>query len=1078
MKNSPTKSILDKFSQHSSFLAILEKLRTNRKVSLNTTNSSALSFFIATLSRSLKNKIIITSPEEEELDNISRDLLTFSIKKDQVSLLPCPPDQEAFLKDSQATINFSKSIVNLLTKQKAILLARTENLLQEIPKPESILSVALSLTINQTISQDKIIRFLVENGYEMSDFTEDVFSFSRRGYILDFFPPYHDFPIRIEFFGDTITSIRYFDTETQRSLKKLKNIVIYPEIISLKAKEKYPLPRIIPTKSIIIFLHHDRHRDNYEKIQSLLPDKVKTITVNDLQDPEYTLPFFIPNGKNRFSSFIKEILEIEKKDRNPTILIFSDTPTQSKHIQQILKTRHINTAQIISNPLHESFFIPEQGVYIFSTSYFSGKKISTYRQLPKTVKESYIEQLNLENLNPGDYLVHSAYGIGKFQGLQKIYAFGAERECLVLEYRGGDKLYVPVENFNQLNKYYGTGKTPPLLNKLGSGEWERLKSATRKTAEKIVRELVEIYAKRLNSKGHSFSPDTELQLEMESEFAFEETPDQIKAIEQIKEDMEKPYPMDRLLCGDVGFGKTEVALRAAFKAVCDSKQVAFLVPTTILAEQHYRTFKERLKNYPINIEVLSRFIPKDRQRKIIEKVKSGIIDILIGTHRILSKDICFKNLGLLIIDEEQRFGVKQKEHFKKLRLNIDVLSLSATPIPRTLYLSLIGARDISLINTPPKFRHPIHTEIINFDIEKIKDGVYREISRGGQIYFVHDRVNSIISLTEKLKKIFPDLEINFVHGQMPPRKIEDTMHKFINRKVDLLVTTPIIESGIDLPNVNTIFINNAHNFGLSQLYQLRGRVGRGTRKAFAYLIVNKPSQLSETALKRLIAIKKFTALGSGYQIALKDIEVRGAGNVFGLEQSGHINAIGYDMYIRILKEALETYRTNSSKQKEKAPLESEFEVDISFPLPCLIPSSYISNDSIRIFYYKKISAATEPEEIKFIFEDIRDKFGPPPSEVINLLNLFTTRLLCQKLMFEKVSFRENSVLVKFDRRSPLLNNHPLEILKKLHSETRIGFKFTPEDRYSVILFIRKHNIKELNEFLLKLLYNLNLKRVA
>ncbi|MCK4640557.1 MAG: DEAD/DEAH box helicase, partial [Candidatus Marinimicrobia bacterium] len=568
------------------------------------------------------------------------------------------------------------------------------------------------------------------------------------------------------------------------------------------------------------------------------------------------------------------------------VFLFCANDSQQSRLSTLLQSE---TISVISAPLSNSFEIPDINLFVYTDIdiFDKKRKTKTFNFLPEDVQHS---AFNPDEINVNDLLVHLDYGVGKYVGLNKVDAFGSTRECLVIAYDDGDKVFVPLEKMTVVHKYRSAGGFVPKLSKLGSGEWDRLKLRTKRSIEDVSQEIIELYSMRLKSTGFAYSKDNDFQLSMEAEFSFEETPDQLKAILDIKKDMESDLPMDRLLCGDVGFGKTEVAIRAAFKAVNDSKQVVILAPTTILSDQHFVSFTKRLNKYPISIALLSRFVKKADQKRVLQDLSDNKIDVVIGTHRLLSKDIKFSDLGLLIIDEEHRFGVKDKDRIKKFRANIDVLSLSATPIPRSLHFSLIGARDFSLINTPPKERLPIFTETVSFDKNIIVRAVYHEISRGGQVFFVHNEIKTIASITASLEKMFPDLIIRFVHGQMPEKLLEPIMLDFINNNIHVLVTTAIIESGIDIPNANTIFINNSQNFGLSQLYQLRGRVGRHNRRAYAYLIVSNPSRLSPQAIKRLQTIQRHTSLGSGYSIAIEDLEIRGTGNVFGLEQSGNIHA--------------------------------------------------------------------------------------------------------------------------------------------------------------------------------------------
>jgi transcription-repair coupling factor (superfamily II helicase) len=609
------------------------------------------------------------------------------------------------------------------------------------------------------------------------------------------------------------------------------------------------------------------------------------------------------------------------------------------------------------------------------------------------------------SLSSGDFVVHIDFGIGRYAGLETLSIDEKKRDCLLLIYKDGDKLYVPVEKFNRIQKYIGKDGEPN-LSKLGSSTWEKTKEKTKEALKEMAEELIQLYAERKAKPGYSFSVDTPWQKELESSFIYEETPDQIEAIEVIKKDMEKPVPMDRLICGDVGYGKTEVALRAAFKCVMDGKQVAVLVPTTILAQQHYTTFSERLKDYPVQVEVLSRFKSPKEQKGIIDSVEKGRIDIIIGTHRLLQKDIQFKELGLLIIDEEQRFGVTHKEKLKKFKKSVDVLTLTATPIPRTLQLSLFGAKDMSIINTPPKDRLPIQTSISRFDKELIAEAILREADRGGQVYFVHNRVESINSIYDLLRKLLPELRLAVAHGQMEEKVLEKIMLQFLEGKYDCLLCTNIIESGLDLPNVNTILINRADRFGLAELYQLKGRVGRSNRKAYAYLLVPDFGDLTPQARKRLSAIQQYTQLGSGFYLALRDLEIRGAGNILGPQQHGFIEEIGFDLYCRLLDEAVKEIKGEEIKKIKETKLEIDLDLFLS--------PEYIEDSQLRMEIYKKLSEIKKKEEVDNLKIELQDRFGPLPREAQELLEVSEIKLLSQAKEISRLSLRGDRLRIEFD----------------------------------------------------------------
>ncbi|HRC81792.1 MAG TPA: transcription-repair coupling factor [Sedimentibacter sp.] len=681
---------------------------------------------------------------------------------------------------------------------------------------------------------------------------------------------------------------------------------------------------------------------------------------------------------------------------------------------------------------------------------------STKRKSRKAKRRKGAEIEVFTDLKVGDYVVHEHHGIGQYVGIEKIRVQNIQKDYLCIKYKGDDKLYVPVDQLSLIQKYIGSDTEKPKLNKMGSSEWIKTKERTKAAIENMAGELIKLYAKRKVTKGYAFSKDTEWQKEFEYKFPFEETEDQLRCVREIKRDMEKDTCMDRLLCGDVGFGKTEVAMRAAFKAVMDAKQVAMLVPTTILAQQHYNNIVDRFRGYPIKIEMLSRFRTPYQQKKIISDLNKGLIDIVIGTHKLLSKGVKFKDLGLLIIDEEQRFGVRHKELIKQLKSNIDVLTLSATPIPRTLHMSMIGVRDMSIISEPPGDRLPIQTYVIEYNEGLIKDAIEKEISRGGQIYYVHNRVVDIDHTAAKLRKLLPDARIAVAHGQMSERHLENIMLEFVNKEYDILVCTTIIETGMDIPNVNTLIIENADYFGLSQLYQLRGRIGRSNKVSFAYLTYEKDKMLSEVAEKRLKAIKEFTEFGSGFKIAMRDLEIRGSGNILGPEQHGHMLAIGYDLYVKFLNRAI--------KELQGKEVEEDIETSVDLNVDGYIPSSYIENEEQKIEIYKKIAAAENKNDIFDITEEIIDRFGNIPDQVDNLLKISYIKSLCKKLRIKAIT--QTGKTVNFEMTENDLSQDIIEFLIKNYYD-KISFVGTNEPiiRYKLETLEQKKLLKELEEFL-------------
>ena len=642
------------------------------------------------------------------------------------------------------------------------------------------------------------------------------------------------------------------------------------------------------------------------------------------------------------------------------------------------------------------------------------------RPLPRRVRrpKAVTPEAFFADMAPGDYVVHIEHGIGIFHGLVELTLDGVKREYLEVEYDGGDRLYVPIHQADRLSRYVGVGDRPPVLNRLGTAQWAQVKARAKRAVEDIARDLLELYAAREVIPGHAFSPDHPWQAELEASFPYIETEDQLRAVEEIKADMEKPKPMDRLVCGDVGYGKTEVALRAAFKAVMDNKQVAVLVPTTVLAQQHYMTFRERLKPFPVEVEMLSRFRSRREQQEILERLKAGLTDIVIGTHRLIQDDVAFKDLGLLIIDEEQRFGVTHKEKLKQMRKEVDVLTLTATPIPRTLYMSLTGVRDMSTINTPPEERLPVKTYVGEYDETLIRKAILRELDRGGQVYFVHNRVQSIHLIARRLRRLVPEATLAIAHGQMPEKRLEQVMLDFAAGKIDVLVCTSIIESGLDIPNVNTLIVNQANQFGLADLYQLRGRVGRGARRAYAYFLYDHPYRLTESARQRLQTILEASELGSGFSIAMRDLEIRGAGDLLGTRQHGHIAAVGFDLYCRLLAQAVRELK-EKREESETLKVSKTFRVlslappvSIDLPLAAFIPKEYVPDSSLRLRLYRRMAGLITMEEVDDMERELRDRFGPLPEAVANLLYQLRLKVLALRAGVQAISLREGQIALR------------------------------------------------------------------
>ena len=753
----------------------------------------------------------------------------------------------------------------------------------------------------------------------------------------------------------------------------------------------------------------------------------------------------LSNYNGQFDLLVNDIKE--RKEKGYKTLILAGTRTRGERLVKTLRDMEVESvykdnvdsieygeAVITFGNLIKGFECPD-----FKVSVISDKEVfgEAKKVLPKkkNKKKGVGKITSFTELKPGDYVVHANHGIGVFKGIKQIDVAGNTRDYLDIVYDKGDKLYVPVDQLDLVQKYIGSEGNTPKINKLGGTEWQKAKAKVRKSINEIAEDLVKLYATRAALKGYKYSKDTEWQKQFEDEFPYEETPDQLSSLEEIKKDMESDKPMDRLLCGDVGYGKTEVAIRAAFKAVMDGKQVAFLVPTTILAEQHYKNLTKRFSDFPVKIDMISRFRSTKEQRATLKALKEGNVDILIGTHRLVSKDIEFKDLGLLIVDEEQRFGVAQKEKIKNLKKNVDVLTLSATPIPRTLHMSITGVRDISVIETPPEERYPIQTYVVEQNDQLIRDAILREMGRGGQVYFVYNRVESIEGMANYIRELVPECKVGIIHGQMTEKELETEMMNFMNKEYDVLVCTTIIETGIDIPNVNTMIVNNADKMGLSQLYQLRGRVGRSNRIAYAYFIYTKDKVLTEIAEKRLKALKDFTELGSGFKIAMRDLEIRGAGNMMGSSQHGHMAAIGYDLYCRMLEDTVKLIKGEIDKE----PIETTVDIKID----AYIPSSYIQDEIQKIEIYKKIAAIESLEEYQDIKEELEDRYSALPEAVYNLMDIAYIKSLAKELLIEEIKETPKEVRFKFQQGYKDFNNIYKILLKKYKENIILYFGDIP-----------------------------------
>jgi transcription-repair coupling factor (superfamily II helicase) len=1029
-------TLVKQVSETSLFSEFLSYTDSNNRVFVRESVGSLTSFAINELNGSFKTILVITDTEENERF-LKADLNVISKSK----LISFPstnhkPYDSGQIVDSGSLVLRSEALEHIKSRGKKIVTASASAISEKVAPPHVLDKVSVSVSKGDTLELDKLKEQLVDQGYNPTRFVDEPGDFAVRGGIFDVYPFAGEYPIRLEFFGDELESIREFDADSQRSVSFLNQAKFIPDLTNLPDSEKASFLSYFDEKTALILINPELISANIEELYHQ-----SALAYNELDDAEVASPEELYLSETEYNesikNFEKEIIfgssspnkesfelaskpqpdfhgnfELLRKDITKQslagnhVLICCDNDGQKRRFEELLgeRTKEFDYSLLIES-LHEGFIYSPANLCVYTDHQIFNRY---YRPKIKRRKhQGGISFKELKDLNIGDFVVHVDYGIGKFAGFKNIQVKETEQEVVVLRYKDDSVLYVNVSSLHKLQKYSGKEGTAPRITKLGSGEWARKKAQTKKKVKDIARELILLYAKRKAQKAYSFSDDTSWQTEMEANFQFEETPDQDLAIQAVKQDMQSEQPMDRLVCGDVGFGKTEVAVRAAFKAVMDHKQVGVLVPTTILAEQHAKTFQKRMGKFPVSVEVLSRFRSKAEQTKVLKKLDAGEVDILIGTHRILSKDIKFKDLGLIVVDEEQRFGVSAKEKLKEFRAAVDVLTLTATPIPRTLQFSLMGARDLSIINTPPPNRQPVYTEIHSFNEELIKDAILQEMSRGGQVFFINNRVKNIEEVAEMIRRLVPDVRVRFGHGQMTGSQLEKIITDFYAHKFDVLVSTNIVENGIDIANANTIIINQADNFGLAELHQLRGRVGRSNRKAFCYLITRPIQTLTPEARKRLLALEEFSDLGSGFNIAMRDLDIRGAGNILGGEQSGFINDIGFELYSKILNDAVRELKESEFSDMFEG-IEAEIELPetvVEFDESALLPNNYVSDNVERLNLYRKLSQAKTEKEIEDWKEEIEDRFGPVPKAAKYLIEASKIKLFASRCLFKKVTIR-------------------------------------------------------------------------
>lgn len=1067
------------------------------KVNITGVNGSLISFITSYLFENKNKKIFLISYDNERLNKIKEDLDIF-LESDSISIFST--------RTSTNDEAFSRTLSDITDNKVYIVLTHHSELTSSIIAKDTFQDSLIELKKNEDYSFEELISKLNKYQYNQNDFVQEVGEYSVRGGIIDIFPENYETPIRIEFFGDTIESIREFDISNQRSIKEIENIKLGINLTSAEEDEnlyqpdkpQYKEERILdylPEDALIIFdeesvISQELNDDSIlEKLNKFNRVSISALgsgsEENSIDFESKPQPEFYSNIRllhanlaqyklegyetdilcsdeyqcKRIKSLIEDFDDESVTSKDGSIHKRSDTDDSVEHIP-ILKLK--DKFEVIPESFQLGFIFPDAKILVYTEHQIFGRYFKVIKKKKAKFKGLTFEEL--KEIKLGDYIVHRDFGVGIYSGLKKINVGNNTQEVVQLSYKSGDVLFVNLNYIHLIKKYSGSGETAPDITRLGGGEWDKIKQKTKKRVKDIARDLILLYAKRKSETGYKFSPDTHWQKELEASFMYEDTPDQYRATEEVKADMEIENPMDRLVCGDVGFGKTEVAVRAAFKAVMDGKQVAVLVPTTILAAQHYNTFRDRLHPFAVDVDFISRLKSKKEQKETLEKLEAGKINILIGTHRIISKDVKFKDIGLMIIDEEQRFGVAAKEKIKALKPNIDTLTLTATPIPRTLNFSLLGARDLSIINTPPKNRKPINTEIMKLDWNKLGDVIKQEFNRGGQVYFVNEKISNLNLLADTIKTYVPSAKIGIAHGQMAPAELEDVVINFIEKKLNILLCTKIIESGLDISNVNTIIINNANMYGLAELYQLRGRVGRSDQQAYAYFVSPKNGKLTRNALRRLQAIEELTDLGSGFNLAMRDMEIRGVGNLLGKEQSGFINQVGFDLFITIIDEAVGELKETEFKElfkeeREKKETTGEVKKDSLFEklkiatkvestviendINALIPKDYVKNDTERLNIYRRLFDTQTNEDLELMRKELKDRFGDYLEDVGNLLKIVALKIKATETGLQKITVRGKNVSLFF----PPNKEHPI---------------FTSEFFNNIIAFISSDKTRKFN----------------
>jgi len=1105
--------IVNQYQKSAKVEQIISALQKEKnQIQISNLTGSSLSFVISETFKKVDKPYLLIFNDKEEAAYYLNDLEQLLGDKNVLFYPGSYRRPYQIDETDNANVLLRSEVLNRINSRKkpAIIVTYPTALFEKVVTKKELEKNTLHVKVGENLSLDFVNEVLFEYKFKRVDFVTEPGDFSVRGGIIDVFSFSNDEPFRIEFFGDEIDSIRTFDVETQLSKEKLKKVSIMPNVENKTLQEsRESFLKYISSKTIVFAKNIELLSGNLDKFFKKaeeafdgLSKEIKHAKPKELfcdgnfinkQIQEFSVVHFGATNQNvnleivfdakpqpsfnkKFNLLIDDLNEYHKAGF--TNYIFCANDQQAKRFHDIFDDAEQKVHyETLVFPLYQGFIDVDNKLVCY-TDHQIFERYHKFRLKNGYAKKQAITLQELNKLEIGDYVTHMDHGIGKFGGLQKIDVQGKKQEAIKLIYGDRDILYVSIHSLHKISKFNGKDGKAPKIYKLGSGAWKKIKQKTKARVKHIAFNLIQLYAKRKLQKGYAFGPDTHMQHELEGSFMYEDTPDQFTATKDVKNDMEKEQPMDRLVCGDVGFGKTEVAVRAAFKAVDNGKQVAILVPTTILAFQHYKTFSERLKDFPIKIDYLNRFRTAKQKTAAIDGVNDGSVDIIIGTHQLTNQRIKFKDLGLLIIDEEQKFGVAVKDKLKTLKENVDTLTLTATPIPRTLQFSLMAARDLSVIKTPPPNRHPIETNVIRLSEETIRDAISYEISRGGQIFFIHNRIENIKEVAGLLQRLVPSAKIGIGHGQMEGKKLEELMLAFMNGDFDVLVSTTIIESGLDVPNANTIFINNANNFGLSDLHQMRGRVGRSNKKAFCYFITPPYHMMTDDARKRIQALELFSDLGSGINIAMKDLEIRGAGDLLGGEQSGFINDIGFDTYQKILQEAIEELKENEFKDlyitDNSKPKEFVKEVQIDTDFEILFPDDYVNSVTERLSLYEKLSDLISENELIAFENEIIDRFGEIPTQVEDLLDSVRIKWLAKKLGLEKIILKQKRMIGYFvsDQQSEFYQTEAFtKTLKYLQQNPKscvMKEKQTKNGLRLLITFIKIDTVKKALETLQKI----------